>query len=47
MANKKPIARGQVLIQGDKIAIKITEFIKKPLVEKLERPIEAAQDETV
>jgi flagellar motor switch protein FliN/FliY len=47
MANKKPIARGQVLIQGDKIAIKITEFIKKPLVEKLERPIETAQDETV
>ena len=35
-ANNKPIARGQVLIQGDKIAIKVTEFIRKPRVERLE-----------
>jgi len=30
MANDKPVARGEIIIQGDKIGVSITELLKTP-----------------
>jgi flagellar motor switch protein FliN/FliY len=30
MANDKPVARGEIIIQGDKIGVSITELLKAP-----------------